>query len=137
MRASERSERATNDGLRGRGTHDGPLRGVRVIELAGLGPAPFAGMVLADLGRHRDPRRPTADGEARPASRRRRGDVMGRGKQSVAIDLKQPAASRSCSTCAPTVDVLIEGFRPGVTERLGVGPDAVPATATRRWSTAG
>lgn len=96
-----------------------PLEGVRVIELAGLGPVPFAGMVLAGMG---------ADvvvvdrigGPPIP-------DVMigavGRGKRSVAIDLKHPDGARTVLRLVEGADVLVEGFRPGVAERLGLGPD--------------
>jgi len=101
----------------------GPLRGVRVIELAGLGPAPFAGMVLADLGADviRIDRPPTAAQAGFGGGGT--GDVMGRGKRSVAIDLKSADGTALVLDLCATADVLIEGFRPGVTERLGVGPE--------------
>lgn len=106
-------------------TSGGPLAGVRVVELAGLGPAPFAGMVLADLGADvvRVDRPPTA----KQAGFGGTSDVLGRGKRSVAIDLKQPDGVELVLDLCAHADVLIEGFRPGVTERLGIGPDACHA----------
>ena len=97
----------------------GPLSGVQVLELGGLGPAPFAGMVLADLG---------ADVVVveRPDGPRFsdwRTDLHRRGKRSIAIELKAPGAPELVRSLASTRDVVIEGFRPGVAERLGVGPD--------------
>ncbi len=99
----------------------GPLTGVRVIELAGIGPGPFAAMLLADLGAHvicidrvaTD--RPTTAG----APER---DVVRRGRHSIAVDLKHPAGRQVALDLLTEADVLIEGFRPGVTERLGLGP---------------
>lgn len=90
------------------------------MELAGLGPAPFAGMVLADLGATvtRVDRPPTAAQAGFGGS----SDVMGRGKRSVAIDLKQRDGVELVLDLCDGADVLIEGFRPGVTERLGIGP---------------
>ncbi|MER5670292.1 CaiB/BaiF CoA transferase family protein [Pseudonocardia alni] len=104
------------------GPGTGPLSGVTVIELAGLGPAPFAAMLLADLGAdvvRVD--RPTSGG----TPPHRRADVLNRGKRSIVLDLKQPAAVEALLTLAGRADVLIEGFRPGVAERMGVGPDDV------------
>lgn len=102
----------------------GPLNGVQVIELAGLGPAPFAGMVLADLGATviRVDRPPTAK-QAGFGGGGGPGDVMGRGKRSVAIDLKRAEGIELVLDLCERSDALIEGFRPGVTERLGVGPE--------------
>ncbi|HUF96721.1 MAG TPA: CaiB/BaiF CoA-transferase family protein [Ilumatobacter sp.] len=99
----------------------GPLSGVRVVELAGMGPAPFAGMMLADLGATvvRVDRPPTP---ARPAAWST-GDIMGRGKHSVGVDLKQPDGVELVLDLCAASDVLIEGFRPGVAERLGLGPE--------------
>jgi len=94
----------------------GPLDGLRVIELAGIGPAPFAGMLLADLGadvlRIDRPGPPQFPGT----------DLLGRGKRSAALDLKQDRAAEVVRRLAGRADVLIEGFRPGVVERLGIGP---------------
>jgi alpha-methylacyl-CoA racemase len=97
----------------------GPLSGCRVVELAGIGPGPFAGMILADLGAEVvRVDRPVA-GE-RPGSERF--DVLGRGKKSVVLDLKRPEAVAAALGLVAAADVLIEGYRPGVTERLGLGP---------------
>ena len=99
----------------------GPLSGVRVLELPAIGPAPFCGALLADLGADvvRIDRVVAADlGTPRPA----RFDFYNRNKRSVALDLKSPAAAAAALTLAAHADVLIEGFRPGVAERLGLGP---------------
>jgi alpha-methylacyl-CoA racemase len=99
----------------------GPLAGVSVVELAGLGPAPFCGMMLADLGAHvvRVDRVGAGEGiTGRPVH-----DLHNRGKESIAVDLKQPRGVEVVLTLVEKADILIEGFRPGVTERLGLGPD--------------
>ncbi|GIG87315.1 CaiB/BaiF CoA transferase family protein [Plantactinospora endophytica] len=100
----------------------GPLTGVRIVELAGIGPGPFAAMVLADLGA--DVVRVDRIGEVRPD---RFGtphpDLLNRGRRSLAVDLKTPAGVQVVLDLVRNADVLIEGFRPGVTERLGLGPD--------------
>jgi alpha-methylacyl-CoA racemase len=95
----------------------GPLAGVRIVELAGIGPAPFAAMVLADLGA--DVVR--VDRPGRPNSVARM-DVLNRGRRSIAVDLKHPDGVEVVLRLAAASDVLVEGFRPGVAERLGVGP---------------
>ncbi len=99
----------------------GPLSGCRIVELAGIGPGPFAGMVLSDMGAEvlRVDRTQTlpADG-TRPSS-----DVLGRGRRSVAVDLKAPGGRDTVLRLVERADALIEGYRPGVTERLGIGPD--------------
>lgn len=93
----------------------GPLSGVRVLEFAGLAPAPFGCMVLADLG-------------AEVLRVDRKGDTstnaLGRGRRSVGVDLKNPDGVATVLSLVETADVLVEGFRPGVMERLGLGPDA-------------
>jgi alpha-methylacyl-CoA racemase len=102
----------------------GPLAGVRVLELEAIGPAPFAGMLLADMG---------ADVLVidRPAAgdlglkRERWYDVMMRGKRSVTLDLKSAEAKEAALCLVSRADILIEGFRPGVMERLGLGPEDV------------
>jgi alpha-methylacyl-CoA racemase len=99
----------------------GPLRGVRVVELAGIGPAPYACMLLADAGA--DVIRlvrgnPGGGGATGPHL-----DVLNRSRPSVGIDLKQPAAVALVLDLVEKADALVEGFRPGVAERLGVGPD--------------
>jgi alpha-methylacyl-CoA racemase len=100
----------------------GPLTGLRVVELAGIGPGPYAGQLLADLGAqvtvvHRPgPDAPTIDH---------------RGKRSVVVDLQKPGAAEVVLKLVELADVLIEGNRPGVAERLGVGPDAAWARNPR------
>jgi alpha-methylacyl-CoA racemase len=102
----------------------GPLAGVRVIEMACIGPGPFAGMLLADMGAdivRVD--RPDKVGCPRGDADSHR--VLDRGRRSVAVDLKHPAGPEVVLRLAAGADVLIEGFRPGVMERLGLGPDDV------------
>lgn len=98
----------------------GPLDGVVVIELAGLGPAPFCGMVLADLGA--EVIRIDRPGGGSVPIGSKENDVLNRGKRSVAIDLKHEAGAEVVLALVGSADALIEGFRPGVAERLGVGP---------------
>lgn len=110
---------------------DGPLAGVRVLELPALGPVPFAAMLLADLGADvvRVDRCETVDlpvGGALDAVLTGRDDV-GRSRRRIAVDLRRPAGSEVVRELAGQCDVLLEGFRPGVAERLGVGPDALCA----------
>ena len=97
----------------------GPLRGVRVVELASIGPGPHAAMTLADLGaaviRVERP-------EGTPAAVAREMDVLTRGRPSVAMDLKDPRAVEVVLDLAERADVLVEGMRPGAAERLGLGP---------------
>lgn len=100
----------------------GPLDGIRIVEMAGIGPAPFAAMILADLGAEViriDRPSPSGNGILRPP----RFDVVNRGRPSVALDLKQPDAVACALDLIARADGLIEGFRPGVMERLGLGPD--------------
>src|ERR1700716_2254406 len=102
----------------------GPLAGLRVIELASIGPGPFGAMILADLGAtvvRID--RPTAANPAVPADPQ----VMGRGRRSVALDLKTSEGRDLLLDLVDTADVLVEGFRPAVAERLGIGPDVALA----------
>lgn len=107
-------------------TRQGPLTHLTVVEFAGLGPAPFAGMLLADQGarviRIDRPARP-GHGGAMALLTARRSDVLSRGRESVALDLKKPAARDAALRLIDRADVLIEGFRPGVMESLGLGPD--------------
>ena len=103
----------------GQGT--GPLRGVKVVEIAGIGPGPHACMILADLGA--DVIRLERPGGAGTAGGDRRTDLLTRGRPSVALDLKNPAAVQAALQLIESADVLIEGMRPGATERLGLGPD--------------
>jgi alpha-methylacyl-CoA racemase len=103
-------------------TITGPLHRRRLIELAGIGPAPFAAMLLADMGADvLRIERPTAGGDADDQSARR--DILNRNRRSVAIDLKQPRGRDTVLTLVEHAEALIEGFRPGVAERLGVGPE--------------
>jgi alpha-methylacyl-CoA racemase len=98
----------------------GPLAGVRVVELAGIGPTPFAAMTLADMGAdvvRID--RPGAGPMFGPAE----GDLLNRGRRSVAVDLKHPDGVATVLRLVERADILVEGYRPGVAERLGVGPD--------------
>src|SRR6202035_5438376 len=95
-----------------------PLEGLRVVELAAIGPVPYAGMLLADLGAE-VVRVDRADGE-RPFAAWHRG--LDRGRRSVALDLKHPAGLAELLRLVEGCDVLLEGFRPGVAERLGFGP---------------
>jgi alpha-methylacyl-CoA racemase len=100
----------------------GPLAGITVIEIAGIGPGPFCGMLLADMGadviridragsvQGGDPERPPAD-------------LLARGRRSVGVDLKSPDGVEVVLSLVEKADALIEGFRPGVTERLGIGPE--------------
>ena len=99
----------------------GPLSGVRIVELAGIGPAPFCGMMLGDMGAEvlRIDRAAPVDIGLNVDPKF---DVLNRGKQSVAIDLKSPAGLDAALRLIARADALIEGFRPGVTERLGLGP---------------
>ncbi|NDD66009.1 MAG: CoA transferase [Acidobacteria bacterium] len=94
----------------------GPLSGIKVVEFAGIGPGPFCGMLLADLGADvlRIDRMETV---GRPSR-----DIMGRGKRSVGVDLKSAAGIETALDLIEKADVLLEGFRPGVMERLGLGP---------------
>jgi alpha-methylacyl-CoA racemase len=102
----------------------GPLTGVRVLELPALGPVPFLGMLLADLGAEVirvDRLTPSGIGDALAAS------PIGRGRRSIRLDLRTAEGAEVALRIAETCDALIEGFRPGVAERLGLGPDVVLA----------
>ena len=95
----------------------GPLSGVKIIEFAGIGPGPFCGQLLSDMG---------ADIiriDRKGASGGNRNDIAGRGRRSVALDLKKPEAVEACLKLIEQADALQEGFRPGVMERLGLSPD--------------
>ncbi len=99
----------------------GPLSGLKVLEFAGIGPGPFCGMLLSDLGADVVRIDRKGPGRASPA------DITSRGRRSVALDLKQPAAIEACLKMMESADAIIEGFRPGVMERLGLGPDVALA----------
>ena len=103
-------------------TASGPLAGTRVVELAGIGPGPFAAMLLADMGAdvirvERSPRVTGGDPATPPA------DVSNRGRRSIGVDLKHPEGQATVLRLVERADALIEGFRPGATERLGLGPE--------------
>jgi alpha-methylacyl-CoA racemase len=107
----------------------GPLGGIKVVELAGLGPAPFAGTLLSDMGAEvvRVERAELVDRATRPT-----GFVVdARGRRTVGIDLKHRGGQECLLRLVERADVLIEGFRPGVTERLGIGPDTCLARNPR------
>jgi len=106
----------------------GPLAGVRVVEVAGIGPGPFCAMLLADLGADvvRVDRASAAGGDASSA----RFDILGRGRRSVAVDLKADGGAEVVLRLVERADALLEGFRPGVAERLGIGP--APCLARNR-----
>ena len=103
----------------------GPLHGLRILEFAGIGPGPFCGMVLADLGAEVI----RLDRTEGPAGTRQ--DFVGRGRRSLALDLKKPEAIAAALRLVEGADALIEGFRPGVMERLGLGPEACLARNPR------
>ena len=102
---------------------NGPLSGYRIIEIAGIGPGPFAAMMLADMGAEviRVERAQSVRGQAPDGAH---WDVLLRGRRNVAIDLKNPDGVEALLLLVEHADALIEGFRPGVMERLGIGPDA-------------
>jgi alpha-methylacyl-CoA racemase len=108
----------------------GPLSGVKVLEMAGIGPGPFCGMMLADMGADilRVDRLAPAD-LGLPLDRKF--DVTARGRRSIGLDLKQASAIEVVLELVEKADVLIEGFRPGVAERLGIGPQACLARNPR------
>ncbi len=100
----------------------GPLQGVKVLEIASLGPGPFAAMMLSDMGAEvlridRIIRKGEVDHEKADK------DILNRGRKSVSVDLKNPAGVEVVLRLAESSDALIEGFRPGVMERLGLGPE--------------
>ncbi|WP_427308631.1 CaiB/BaiF CoA transferase family protein [Cupriavidus sp. H39] len=100
----------------------GPLEGVRIVELAGIGPAPFCAMLLADLGAtviRVDRKVPSGLGLSRPLQF----DLVLRNRKSIRVDLKDTTGLEMVCSLIDKADALIEGFRPGVTERLGLGPD--------------
>ncbi|MFM8356580.1 MAG: CaiB/BaiF CoA transferase family protein, partial [Gammaproteobacteria bacterium] len=103
----------------------GPLAGYRVIELAGIGPGPFCGMMLSDMGAEVI----RVDRLGTPAARTQ--DVLARNRQTIAVDLKKPEGVETVLRLVASADALFEGFRPGVTERLGLGPDVCLARNPR------
>ena len=103
----------------------GPLQGVRVVEVAGIGPGPFCAMLLADLGAE------VLRVDRPSAARSPWSSMLARGRRSVVVDLKHPEGAGVVLGLAGAADALIEGFRPGVAERLGIGPDACLARNPR------
>ena len=103
----------------------GPLAGFRIIEMAGIGPAPFAAMLFADMGAEviRVDRRETTD--LGIPGREPKFDVLHRGRRSIAVDVKAEAGRDVVKRLVAKADAVIEGFRPGVMERLGLGPDVL------------
>jgi alpha-methylacyl-CoA racemase len=103
----------------------GPLAGVRIIEMAGIGPAPFAAMMLSDMGAEvvRVDRREAAD--LGIPGRAPKFEVLHRGRSSIAVDVKAEAGCEVVKRLVAKADAIIEGFRPGVMERLGLGPDVL------------
>ncbi|MGO4391686.1 CaiB/BaiF CoA transferase family protein [Variovorax sp. M-6] len=104
----------------------GPLAGIRVVEFAGIGPGPMCGMLLADMGAEvllLERMAPADVGLPRP----RRFELVHRGKRSLGVDLKHPDGVALAADLVAAADVLVEGFRPGTMERLGLGPDACMA----------
>jgi len=108
----------------------GPLSGYRILEIAGIGPGPFAAMLLADMGAEviRVDRAQSVRG---PAPDKPAGDLMLRGRRNIALDLKSPEGVETLLQLVEKADAIIEGFRPGVMERLGVGPDVCQARNPR------
>lgn len=118
--------RMTQTHALGQGT--GPLKGIKVVELAGIGPGPHAAMMLADLGADVVRiERPGGAGSAGP----RETDLLTRGRPSVALDLKNADAVAAVLDMVAAADVLIEGMRPGAAERLGLGPEQCRARNPR------
>ena len=105
----------------------GPLAGVKIIELGGIGPAPFTSMLLSDMGADalRLDRIKASDGGVKGMDDRF--NLINRGRRSVAMDLKNPRAIEAVRRLAANADAVTEGFRPGVAERLGLGPDELLA----------
>ena len=103
----------------------GPLQGVKVVEFAGIGPGPMCCMLLADMGATviRIDRAANVDKDPMEP----RFNVLLRGRKNIALDLKHPGGVEAALKLCDQADILIEGFRPGVMERLGVGPDVVMA----------
>ena len=108
----------------------GPLTGYRIIEIAGIGPGPFSAMMLADMGAEVvrvDRAQAVVGGDAAQPSR----DLLNRGRRSIGVDLKHPDGAETVLKLVERADALVEGFRPGVAERLGIGPDVCLARNPR------
>ena len=104
----------------------GPLKGIKIIELAGIGPVPLCGMMLSDMGAEVI-RIDRAGDHTGSITIDRPNDILGRGRKSIRVNLKDPEGIEVIYRLLESADALIEGFRPGVTERLGLGPDEVLA----------
>jgi alpha-methylacyl-CoA racemase len=111
----------------------GPLQGIKVVEFAALGPAPMGAMLLADLGAEvlRIERKASATGRPTADLFDPKIDVLNRSRRVLALDLKKPEAIETALRLIAQADVLVEGFRPGVMERLGLGPDVCLARNPR------
>ena len=104
----------------------GPLAGIRIVELAGIGPGPFCGMMLADHGAEViRVDRPAPGGDPRGPTARHGGDPLLRSRTIETFDLKAPDDIAKLRALLRTADGMIEGFRPGVIERLGIGPEVL------------
>jgi len=106
-------------------SHAGPLAGLKILEFAAIGPAPFCAMLLADAGAE------IIRIDRKGAEPRPKHQIQYRGRRSVALDLKNPAGAEAALKLIARADALIEGFRPGVMERLGLGPDIALARNPR------
>ena len=126
-------EQTAGEGLEAaEGNSAGPLSGVKVIEIAGIGPGPFCAMLLADMGADvirvdrssavRD-EFVSSSGSAKPSPVKPSPDLLNRGRRSLGVNLKDPAGVEVVLKLAESSDILLEGFRPGVAERLGIGPE--------------
>ena len=111
----------------------GPLAHLTVIELAGIGPGPFACMLLADLGATviRVDRLPGPPSRGGLEDLMRNDSVVDRGRRSIAVNMKDPRGVEAVLRLVDSADVLIEGFRPGVAEKLGLGPEVCRARNRR------
>ena len=105
----------------------GPLAGVKIIELGGIGPAPFTSMLLSDMGADALRLDRIKDSDSGVKGMDARFNLINRGRRSVAMDLKNPRAIEAVRRLAANADAVTEGFRPGVAERLGLGPDELLA----------
>ena len=101
----------------------GPLVGMKIIELAGIGPVPFCSTLLSDMGAQAIRVDRTAPSGLGISGKNPAFDVLGRGRKSISVDLKNPDGVEAVLRLVEQADALVEGFRPGVAERLGLGPD--------------
>src|SRR5258705_11943810 len=103
----------------------GPFEGMRIVELAGIGPGPFCAMLLSDMGAEviRVDRAAMVGLDTDRDGNDSRFNLLARGRRNIAVDLKNPAAVDATLRLIDQADALLEGFRPGVMERLGLGPD--------------